>query len=334
MKTSGTLLLRRSEVAKLLSLEECIAAVEEAFRLRGEGKINSGTSSTHFPGGGFHIKTALDATRGYFAAKLNGNFPGNPQHNGLPTIQGVIVLCDATNGSPLAVMDSIEITILRTGAATAVAAKYLARANSSVVTICGCGNQGRVQLRALARVLPIKQAYAFDRDTNAAAGFARPIASDLGIEVKAISDLGAAVKTSDVCVTCTPSQAFFITRDMVQPGTFIAAVGADNPHKQEIEPELLAGARVVADDAIQCAGMGDLHHAITKDLMSVEDVHAELAEIVAGQKPGRTSDHDITIFDSTGVALEDIASASLVYERAIRAGVGIAIDFAAQAGDA
>jgi alanine dehydrogenase len=333
VKTSGTLLLRRSEVAKLLSLEECIGAVEQAFRRRGEGKMApAGVLGTHTEGGGFHIKTALDTTRGYFAAKLNGNFPGNPQHNGLPTIQGVIVLCDANDGSPLAVMDSIEITIVRTGAATAVAAKYLARANSSVVTICGCGNQGRVQLRALAHVLPVKQAYAFDGDANAAAGFAREIASELGIDVKAISELSAAVKASDVCVTCTPSQAFFITRDMVQPGTFIAAVGADNPYKQEIEPELLASARVVADDAMQCAVMGDLHHAIAKDLMSLEDLHAELPEIVAGQKPGRTSDQDITIFDSTGVALEDIAAASLVYERAIRAGVGTTIDFAA--GDA
>src|SRR5207253_1553298 len=148
------------------------------------------------------------------------NFPENPERNGLPTIQGVIVLCDASNGSPLAVMDSIEITILRTGAATAVAAKYLARANSSVITICGCGNQGRVQLRAITSVLPVAGAYAFDRDADAAASFARDMSAELGIDVKSAADVGSAIRNSDVCVTCTPSKTFFVTRDMVKPGTF------------------------------------------------------------------------------------------------------------------
>jgi ornithine cyclodeaminase/alanine dehydrogenase-like protein (mu-crystallin family) len=287
MKPPGTLLLQRSQVAELLSLDECIAAVEEAFRLQGEGKLAShGALSTHFPGGGFHIKTAMNATRAYYAAKLNGNFPANPERCGLPTIQGLIALCDAANGSPLAVMDSIEITILRTGAATAVAARRMARANSTVATICGCGNQGRVQLRAIARVLPSARAYAFDLNPGAAAGFAREMAAELGIEVNADSDINAALGASDVCVTCTPSQRFFIHREAVRPGTFIAAVGADNPYKQELQPELLAGARVVADDAMQCASMGELHHAIEKGLMTAEEC-ADLAEVVAGRKPGR-----------------------------------------------
>jgi alanine dehydrogenase len=330
VKTAGTLLLRRSQIAVLLSLEECIAAVEEAFRLQGEGKVAPpGVPGMHANGGSFHVKAAMDATRAYFAAKLNGNFPANPERCGLPTIQGLIVLCDAANGSPLAVMDSIEITILRTGAATAVAARRMARANSTVATICGCGNQGRVQLRAVARVLPIARVYAFDRNADAAARFAREMSDELGMRVTVADDISAAVHASDVCVTCTPAKQFFISSDAVKPGTFIAAVGADNPAKQELQPELLASARVVVDGLEQCAVMGDLHHAIEKGLMTRGGVCAELAEVVAGRKQGRTSDEEITIFDSTGVALEDVAAAVMVYEKAIRKGIGSSVEFAA-----
>jgi alanine dehydrogenase len=331
MKPPRTLLLRRSEVAQLLSLEECMAAVEEAFWRQGAGQAAPpGVLGMHVSGGGFHIKAAcMGGTRAYFAAKLNGNFPANRERCGLPAIQGVLVLCDAGNGSPLAVMDSIEITTLRTGAATAVAARRLARANSTVATICGCGTQGRAQLRSLARVLPIAKVYAVDRDAEASASFAREMAAELGIEIHSAADVSAAVAASDVCVTCTPSKQFFLTRDAVQPGSFIAAVGADNPEKQELQPELLASARVVVDSLEQCAAIGELHHAIEQQLMRREDVHAELAEVVAGEKPGRTSDEQITIFDSTGVALEDAAAAVIVFERAMRAGLGASIEFAA-----
>src|SRR5919108_6310856 len=170
MKPPGTILLTRKQVAELLTLDECIAAVEEAFRLYGSGKAAApGVLGAHTDGGGFHIKTSLlDLNRRYFALKVNGNFFNNAQRFGLPNIQGLIVLCDGVNGYPLAVMDSIEITIQRTGAATAVAAKYLARRDSKTVTICGCGNQGRVQLLAISQVLPIRKVFAFDVDRDRA----------------------------------------------------------------------------------------------------------------------------------------------------------------------
>ena len=158
MKQKELLLLTSREIGSLLSLDECIGAVEEAFRLYGEGKASPPeVLSLHAGEGGFHIKAgSLQLHRAYFAAKVNGNFPNNGIRFGLPTIQGVIVLCDSGNGTPLAIMDSREITSLRTGAATAVAAKYLARRDSRVVTICGCGNQGRVQLKAISRVCGIQ----------------------------------------------------------------------------------------------------------------------------------------------------------------------------------
>src|SRR5215212_1571794 len=159
MKPDGTLLLKRSEIASLLGIEECIAAVEQAFKLYAEGRTAPpGMLGIHARDGGFHIKAGLlELGRSYFAAKVNANFPQNTKRFGLPLIQGIIALCDAENGYPLALMDSMEITIIRTGAATAVAAKYLARSDSKVATIAGCGNQGRISLQALSRVLPIEK---------------------------------------------------------------------------------------------------------------------------------------------------------------------------------
>src|SRR4051812_14257320 len=174
MKPEGTLLLKRGDVAALLGIDECITAVERVFRLQGEGKTQPpGVLGIRARDGGFHIKAGLlELDRLYFAAKTNANFPQNVKRFGLPLIQGVIVLCDGENGYPLALMDSIEITIQRTGAATAVAAKYLARSDSKTATICGCGNQGRISLMALARVFPLEKVFAFDSDDAQARRFA------------------------------------------------------------------------------------------------------------------------------------------------------------------
>src|SRR5215470_12117006 len=158
-------------------------------------------------GGGFHIKAAaLELARPYFAAKVNGNFFQNKQRFGLPNIQGIIALCDAENGYPLAVMDSIEITIIRTGAATAVAAKYLARPDATVATICGCGNQGRISLRALATVCRLEKVYAFDTDHEQAERYTDELSCELRIPVTAVRDLSDCLSKSDICVTCTPSK--------------------------------------------------------------------------------------------------------------------------------
>jgi hypothetical protein len=148
MQTEGTLLLRRRDIEPLLTLRQCIDAVEEVFRLQGQGKIPAtGILGVKAADGGLHIKAGLlPRGKNYIVAKLNTNYPGNRARSGLPTIQGLIVLCDGDNGCPLAVLDSIDITIKRTAAASAVAAKYLARTNSSVATICGCGQQARAQV--------------------------------------------------------------------------------------------------------------------------------------------------------------------------------------------
>jgi alanine dehydrogenase len=330
MKPDEMLFLAPREIQSLLTLDDCIGAVERAFRLYGEGNaIPPAVLSMHTPDGGFHVKAGLlNLGTSYFAAKVNGNFPGNSARFRLPTIQGVIVLCDAEKGTPLAVMDSRDITSLRTAAATAVAAKYLARRDSQTITICGCGNQGRVQLKALSRVRPLRAVFAYDKSGEQALRFAHELASDLKISVTPATDLAAAVRQSDICVTCTPSRLPFLGSDDVSPGTFIAAVGADNPEKQELHPALMAKSKIVADILEQCAVMGDLHHALKAGVVTQADVHAELGEIVAGKKPGRESEEEIIIFDSTGMALQDVAAAVLAYERAVRAECGIRLNLA------
>ncbi|HZI67889.1 MAG TPA: ornithine cyclodeaminase family protein, partial [Thermoanaerobaculia bacterium] len=279
--------------------------------------------------GGFHVKAAglkLHG-RGYFAAKTNANFPGNPARSGRPTIQGVVLLFDADDGAPLAVLDSIEITLLRTAAATAAAAKRLARPDSRVATVCGCGEQGRVQLDAIALALPLERVHVFDADPGRARSFAAESGRRHSFAVEAADDLPSAVRESDVVVTCTPARGALFAADDVRPGTFLAAVGADSHGKQELDPRLLARAKVVVDSLDQCAEIGEIQHALAASLVSREDVHAELADVLDDRKPGRTSADEITVFDSTGTALEDVAAAIAVYEKAVAAGRGTRFAF-------
>ena len=318
------LVLSRRDVMDLLTLDVCIEAVERAFRLHAEERTY-GPRVVGLPteDGGFHIKIAgLRGERSYFAAKTNGNFPNNAQRFSLPTIQGTVVLADAINGTPLAVIESGSITMLRTAAATAVAAKYLARSDARAATVVGCGVQGEVQLAAIAAVLPIQRALMLDNDHARAEAAAERATSRLGLRAEAVKDLRAALSESDVCVTCTPARRAYVMAPDIAPGTFIAAVGADSQGKQEIDPQLVANATLIVDVIDQCAEIGELQHALAAGLMTREQVHAELGDVVAGRRPGRTRTDEITIFDSSGTALQDVAAAIAVYEKARTTGRG------------
>jgi alanine dehydrogenase len=317
-------ILSRRDVLELLSLRECIAAVEDAFRQHAEGRtLGPGVLGVPAGRGGFHVKAAgLVGDRSYFAAKTNANFPDNPRRFGLPTIRGTVILADADHGEPLAVMDSGSVTALRTGAATAVAAKHLARRDARSAVIVGCGAQGEIQLAAIAAVLSLQHVQVLDTDRSRAEALADRARKDLGIRVDVSTDLRAALKASDVCVTCTPARGAFVSRADVAPGTFIAAVGADSQGKQELEPALLSASTVIVDVLEQCAEIGELQHALAAGVMTREQVHAELGDVVTGRRPGRTRDAEITVFDSTGTALQDVAAAIVVYEKATALGRG------------
>jgi len=321
------LILRRSEVAALMNPAAYLAAAEAAFRSYANGDANV-PAPMHIPvqNGGFHVKGALVILdRAYVAVKLNGNFPGNPQRHGLPTIQGVVLLCDAADGSVLAVIDSIEITLRRTAAASALAARFLARPDGSSIAICGCGDQGRAQLTALAEVVSPSRVRVWDIDLEKAREFAHEMHEALGFEVTAVPAVRDATWQSDIVVTATSAHAPFLTTECVSPGTFIAAIGADNPQKSELATELFVGSKIVVDVLAQCAVMGDLHHAIDAGLITSAAVHAELGDLVVGRKPGRTNPEEITLFDSTGVAIQDVASAAWVYQQALDRNVGTSI---------
>ena len=313
----------REAVVRLLDLPSCIRAVEQAFRARGGGDMApSAMSALELADGTLHAKMAgLTLSRPYAAAKVNANFPQNPLDHDLPTIQGVVVLFDGTNGVPLAVMDSAPLTTIRTAAASALAASLLARTDASTVTFLGCGVQARAHFEALRHVCMLDRIFAIDTRPAAAHEFSTLVRATCDADVTVATSIAAAARASDIIVTTTPSRRALLDIGDVSPGVFVAAVGADNEHKHEIAPALLRTATVVVDDLEQCARFGDLHHALAAGVMRRNDVRASLAQIVAGAKPGRLDDAEIVVFDSTGVAIEDVAAAALVYERATAADV-------------
>ena len=321
-----TRILTRTDLASLLTPQDCLTSVEAAFRSYGEGHSAPPKSlGLHAGNGTFHIKAAAAEL---LAVKINANFPDNPRRHSLPTIQGVIVLFDTERGTPLAIMDSSLITTLRTAAATAVAAEYLARSGAAIVTVIGCGTQGRASLEALQLVRPIRKAYAYDADTSAALRFEREMAAQLGIDVTAVSAINEAVADSDIVVTCTPARSAILDKDHLHPGLFIAAVGADNPEKQELTPALLRKTIIVADILEQAATMGDLHHALKAGVLTRSDVRGELGALICGQVAGRQHEDEVFVFDSTGTALQDVAVAALAYARAMQREAGAEVTLA------
>lgn len=322
-------LLSRTDVERLLDVRSCISGVETAFRLRGQGQPSpSGVVGVHVGAGGFHAKAAfLELSRPYFVVKTNANFPDNPRTRALPTIQGLLLLFDAESGEPLAVMESAAITTIRTAAASAVAAKYLSRSDARTASFIGCGVQARAHVAAIAAVRELRRVVVFDIDEQKAGLFAKTLQQSCEFEISVARSLSDATRETSIVVTTTSSTKAFLGPDDVSQGTFIAAVGADNEHKQELQIELLRRSVVVVDDLEQCAAIGDLHHAIDAGVIHRENVRATLAEVVAGLKEGRRNNDEITVFDSTGVAIEDVAAAAIVFERAQLEGVGFDINF-------
>jgi len=325
------LLLSRRDVAALMSSRDYVAAVEAGFR-----SLAIGGADVPLPmhirtqDGAFHAKgarIALDRT--YVAVKLNGNFPGNPARTGLPTIQGVVLLCDGADGSVLAVMDSIEITLRRTAAASALAARYLAHRNVDCIALCGCGAQGRAQLEALTDVVSTRHVRVWDIDPDKARAFAHDMSEMLQLDVTAVAEAGDATRESRMIVTATTARTPFLTADIVPPGALVAAVGADSAEKSELAPEMMANATIVVDLLDQAMTMGDLRHAIAAGVVTPADVHAELADVVVGRKPGRRTSDEIIVFDSTGTALQDVASAAWIWQRAVATNAGSRINFGA-----
>ena len=328
----GTVIISGTDVRKVLSMPDCLVAVEEAFRLLGTGRASRpAVSSVRAADGGFHVKSALipvDEAE-YFVSKTNANYPANASRHGLPTIQGTIVVHSASNGVPLAVIDSIEITAMRTAAATAVAARYLARDDAGTVAIIGCGIQGFQHVRALSLVRNLQAVTFYDVNESAARSLSKLVEQEWEFPVRISSSVADAVNSADLVVTCTTSTEFLLHAANVQRGAFVAGVGVDAEHKRELSPALLQEARVVVDVLEQCAAFGDLHHAIAQGVMTAADVHGELGGIVAGTTTGRSSPEETFVFDSTGMALQDAMTAVVVLDRVRASGLGVEVRFSA-----
>lgn len=322
------LILGASEIEQLLDMPACIEAVEAAFRARGAGSIaQSAVAGVPLPGGKLHAKLAsLDFGHSYAVAKINANLPANPSSRGLPSIQGVVLLFDAETGIPLAALESGIVTAMRTAAASAVAARWMALHDASSLALIGCGIQARAHLAAMLCVRPIKTIHAYDTNRVAAERFCAELSMRHGVDCHVTRDVRTATLSSRIVVTTTPSHHPILDVGDVAPGTFVAAVGADNEDKQEIGVELLRDSVVVVDDLDQCAKMGDLHHALAANALTPADVRTSLDQIVAGRVSGRVDDSEVIIFDSTGVAIEDAAAAALIYNEALLTKTGALAD--------
>lgn len=324
----GMLLLTAADVASLLSLPEYIDLMAEAFAGHARGtSFGLGLLHEHSDHVEYHFKAGglVKDGKSYYALKANSFSFVNAKEYGLPSIMGVILLLSGDMAFPLACMESGVITGRRTGATGALAARYLSRENSHTVLVCGAGRQGGNQLEFLTTVREIRKAFVWSPVPEELPRFVESHASRLGIEIVPVERPADVSRDVDIIITATPSTEYYLGSDGVAAGTFVAAMGADSGHKQEIDPALMANNKLVTDMTSQCATVGELHHALDAGLMSQEDVHAMIGEVVAGQKPGRENPDEIIVFDSTGTALQDAAAAIACYTKAIETGAGTMI---------
>jgi ornithine cyclodeaminase len=322
------LILREAEIRALLDPGECIAAMERAFSAysRGEAELPS-VIHLDVPEhkGEIHIKAGYVHGASYYAVKMVSGFPSNPQL-GLAANDGMVVVFDATTGAPAAfLLDNGFITDLRTGAAGAVAAKYLAREKVSSLAVIGTGGQARYQVEMLARVRNFGEVRLWGRDHAKAWACADDLGKRRAIgacNFAVVDSVEEAVRQADVVITVTASREPLLQAEWLKPGVTVIAVGSDAPDKQELAVGVLARAdKVVADSVAQCVRLGEIHHAVERGAISKDKI-TELGEITAGRKPARTSDNEIIVCDLTGVGVQDVAAASLVMERAKAAGRG------------
>ena len=321
-----TLILGRSDVEQLLDMELTLEAVEEAFLEHGQGttlvpeRIALFLEEYH---GVIGVMPGYMQRLNAAGVKLICHHEDNPKKHNLPASAGLVVCHDPSTGMPVAIMDCAYITRMRTGAATGVSVKYLARADAQVLGIVGAGAQAKSQVEAVSRVRDLRKVKAFDLDPAATARLLEEI-SVLGVETEAVDSPRDACDGVDILVTCTPARRPFIEGQWIRKGMHISSVGADMPHKHELHPGVYRGAdKWVTDLVAQALSTGEIASAVQEGAIGEGTLHATLGEIVAGKKPGRENDGEITIFKSTGMAIQDVATAKKVYELARQRGVGV-----------
>lgn len=329
MKEHRILTIDGKTVKKLINMKDVMRAVEGAFKALGEGR-------TEMPA---KIYLNIDKYNGDFRAMpayIDGmktcgikwvNVHSDNRKKGIPTVMAVMILSDPSNALPLCFMNATEVTALRTGASGGVAAKYLARKNSQRIGMVGCGVQAVTQLEALNTAFKIKEIYAWSLFPAEIAKFKRIVSGKMGLKVKAAGTIQSCVEGMDIVVTTTPSRKPLVKAGWVGKGTHINAIGADAKGKEELEAGVLKKAKVVVDAWEQASHSGEINVPLSKGKISKKNIYAGIDEIVTGKKKGRTSPGDITVFDSTGLAIQDLAVANLIYRKAKEKGLGKYIKF-------
>lgn len=316
MRILKTLIIPRKEIEKILTPALTLKTVERAFNAYGRGEAQMPAKSyLYFENGDLRSMPAYVHGQGFDFAGIKSVtvHPENAKY-GLPSVMAVIILTDPKTGFPLAVMDGAYLTAMRTGAGGAVATKYLAKKNAATIGFVGSGVQARTQLSCILEVRKLKyiKIWQYKQDDPYAPAFKKWIDKSYGIKAEIIPDIDAVTTDVDILVTSTPSREALV--NMVSAGTHINAIGADAEGKQEIDVKILKKARIVIDDWAQASHSGEINVPLSKKQITKRNIHAGLGEIVAGIKEGRTFPEEITLFDSTGLAIQDVSCAGVVFE--------------------
>lgn len=318
------LFLSQNEVKKILPLKDIkkvILAVEKAFFDYAISKVEMPAklylSFKKFDGD-LRIMPCWSETLFLAGTKLVNVHPRNPQKN-LPTVMAVIILHDPKNGIPLAMMDGTWITALRTGAASAVATKYLARKEAKTLGVVGAGFQALTQIVAISKVRKIKEIFVFDIKKERIKKLAKLLAKE---KIKIKEEKLEKVCQCDILTTVTPARSPVVKKEWIRPGVHINAIGADAPGKQELDSEILREAKIVVDSFEQVRHSGEINIPLKEGIITKEKILGQLGEIIANKKRVREEEKDITIFDSTGLAVQDLYTAHIVYKMAKNKKIG------------
>jgi alanine dehydrogenase len=322
-----TLILGRSEMIGLLKPKEYNDCVEQAYRMHGEGRFYMDPKGhivlDRFPGEWEAMPSYIEEPHAA-ACKWVSIREWNRERFNLPTVFSILIYTHPETGFPLAIVDGSYHTVMRTGAAAAVSVKWLARKTSRRLAIVGAGHMAEGVLATCNEVFPWTEVRVWSRSQATLDHFVkeqRPKYTTFAILPS--TDLERVVREADVVVTVTPARAPIVIDRWIAPGTHIAAIGADKKGDQELEGKLLQRARIFVDDIRQCRTDGEINVPLSQGLIAESDIAGEIGEVITGRKQGRRSDDEITLFDSTGIALQDSATVPLEYERALAAGVGI-----------
>lgn len=322
-----TLILSRTEMMGLLTPAEYNGCVEQAYRMHGEKRFYMDPKGhivlDKYPGEWEAMPSYIEEPEAAACKWVSIREQNRAKHD-LPTVFSILIYTHPETGFPLAICDGSHHTVMRTGSAAAVSAKWLARKNSEVLAIVGAGNMAVGVLATCNEIFRWKEVRVWSRSQATLDGFVneqRPKYS--GFNLVATTNLEKVVRGADVVVTVTPARGPIVRNEWISEGMHIAAVGADKQGDQELESSILTRARIFVDDIRQCRTDGEINVPLSQGILKEADIAGEIGEVIVGKKKGRTSDKDITLFDSTGIALQDSATIPLEYERALAAGVGI-----------